>query len=139
MQDPVQITLLGLFKSIWKAPVGKQLIGVLMLLPIGIIGFYESRDNYLRNRVKEVELALNISEIKREQERNQYISSVKQCDREKSAIVEKLNGLLNEYKEEQRQRDEQRAAEMQSELNQLRRGVKQTDIILQKTIQIQKN
>jgi len=135
----MQKTFIELFREIMKLPAAKRAGAFMVALPFAIIIFYESRDNYARNRVKELELALNISEIKREKERNQYISSVKQCDREKSAIVEKLNGLLNEYKEEQRQRDEQRAAEMQSELNQLRRGVKQTDIILQKTIQIQKN
>ena len=135
----MQKTFIELFREIMKLPAAKRSMAFMVLLPFAIIIFYESRDTYARDRVKELELALNISEIKREKERNQYISSVKQCDREKSAIVEKLNGLLNEYKEEQRQRDEQRAAEMQSELNQLRRGVKQTDIILQKTIQIQKN
>ena len=122
-----------------KLPAAKRAGAFMVALPFAIIIFYESRDNYARNRVKELELALNISEIKREQERNQYISSLKDCAADKIKIVDRLNGLLSEYKEQQRQRDEQRAAEMQSELNQLRRGVKQTDIILQKTIQIQKN
>jgi len=128
-----------LFLELFRQPAAKRAMSVMFLLPFAIIAFYETRDNYARNRVKELELALNISEIKREQERNQYISSLKDCAADKIKIVDRLNGLLSEYKEQQRQRDEQRATEMQSELNQLRRGVKQTDIILQKTIQIQKN
>jgi len=135
----MQKTFIELFREIMKLPAAKRAGAFMVALPFAIIIFYESRDNYARNRVKELELALNISEIKREQERNQYISSLKDCADDKVKIVDRLNGLLSEYKEEQRQRDEQRAAEMQSELNQLRRGVKQTDIILQKTIQIQKN
>jgi len=135
----MQKTFLELFREIMKLPAAKRAGAFMVALPFAIILFYETRDNYARTRVKELELALNISEIKREQERNQYISSLKDCADDKVKIVDRLNGLLSEYKEEQRQRDEQRAAEMQSELNQLRRGVKQTDIILQKTIQIQKN
>jgi len=135
----MQKTFIELFREIMKLPAAKRAGAFMVALPFAIIIFYESRDNYARNRVKELELALNISEIKREQERNQYISSLKDCAADKIKIVDRLNGLLSEYKEQQRQRDEQRAAEMQSELNQLRRGVKQTDIILQKTIQIQKN
>jgi len=129
----------NLFVELFRQPAGKRAASIVFLLPFAIILFYETRDSYAKDRVKELEAALNISEIKRERERNQYISTVKECDKEKAKIVSVLNGKLDEFKELVREREEQRTLEIEAELRELRRGVKQTGIILQRTERIQKN
>jgi len=131
--------ILALFKEIMKAPAGQRVVFLGLAIVFGVpvfLGYYYS-DVIKENKELKIEL-------KEERSNNQlivnnYIRIIEQKDAQNAANVKEANNLLNEFKEQVRIREEQRTLEIESELRQLRRGVKQTDVILHRTIQIQKN
>lgn len=91
--------ILELFKDIWTAPAGKQVVGLLMAIPIGMGFFYHYYYSDIILENKELKSELKEERTNHGQTRDLYLSAEKRCAIEKLRIDSIHINRFNAYRD----------------------------------------